>query len=94
MLQQPGAGNVGAAIATLATEAPGASHSATICAFCCSPSHRRLIPLSLAIVSTSKLHGHDPSGADGSNQDGLAGRIRRSTVTSTASVTATETDPV
>jgi hypothetical protein len=39
-------------IATLATEAPGAPHSATTCAFSSSSYRRRVAALSLAIVST------------------------------------------
>jgi hypothetical protein len=39
------------AIATLATDAPGSSHSASTCAFCASL-YRRLVFLSLVIAST------------------------------------------
>jgi hypothetical protein len=64
------------AIATLATDAPGRLHSARICAFSSAPYRRRLRLLSVSIVSSYSLTGHDRYRGSASIQDGFAGRLQ------------------
>ena len=64
------------AIATLATDAPPSSHSASTCNLCSSLYRRREAGFSLPIMSTYFLCGHDPLQDHGVIQDGIATRLR------------------
>src|SRR5262245_60141006 len=63
------------AIATLATDVPGAAHSARICAFSSVPYRLRLRLFSVPIVSSYSLTGQDRYRQPTTAQDGFAGRL-------------------